>query len=178
MKNKLKPVIHLLNGGYFDFTNPENSIFGIKDIARGLSNIARFSGHTETPYSVAHHSVLVSQTVPEEYAMQALLHDAVEAFIGDVSKPLKNLLPDYMEIEARCESAILRKFNLPYPLDKSVKIADTICFVTELRDLQPLAPLDKIYKNITPLPEKIVPWSSTKAYNEFLKRYKKLGGAV
>ena len=164
----------MLNGGYFDFTDPENSVFTIEDIARGLSNIARFSGHTDIPYSVAHHSVLVSYIVPQEYALQGLLHDSGESFLGDVSKPLKNLLPDYMAIENRCEAAILKRFGLDFPLDKSVKIADTIAFVTERRDMQPAAPLDKMYAKITPLEDQIKPWSSKMAYKKFLKRYYEL----
>lgn len=173
-KNNLKPVIHLQDGGWFDFTNPEGSQYSIEDIARGLSNIARFSGHTQVPYSVSQHSWIVSHIVPEEYALQGLLHDAGEAFLGDVSKPLKNMLPDYMHIEDSCEAAVLKKFNLPFPLDKSVKIADTIAFVTERRDLQPDAPFDKMYKNIKPLEETIKPWTSKVAYKKFLQRYNEL----
>ena len=173
-KNNLRPVIHLQNNGWFDFTDPDNSVYGIEDIARGLSNIARFSGHTQVPYSVAQHSVIISHIVPEDYALQGLLHDAGESFLGDVSKPLKNLLPDYMAIEDRCEAAILKRFGLPFPLDKSIKIADTIVFVTERRDLQPLAPLDKMYKNIKPLDEIIVPWTAKVAYKKFMQRYNQL----
>lgn len=177
-KNSLKPIICLQNGGWFDFANPESSSYTVEDIARGLARESRFNGHGSDFYSVAQHSVIVSTIVPEHLAMAALLHDASEAFMKDFPKPLKNLLPGYVEIEQRVEAAIFKKFGLEFPMDKEIKIADIICFVTERRDLQPLAPFDKIYKNVTPLEQKIVAQSPKQAYNGFMKRYKQLGGKL
>lgn len=173
-KNNLKPVIHLQNNGYFDFTDPENSVYTIEDIARGLSRESRFNGHGSHFYSVAQHSVIISHIVPENLAMAGLLHDASEAFTKDIPKPLKLLLPGYVEIEQRVEAAIFKRFGLDFPMDKEIKVADIICFVSERKAFQPLAPIDKIYKSVIPMEQPIVAWSEKVAYNKFMARYKQL----
>lgn len=103
---------------------PEEYEYDIEEIALALSNICRYTGHVNSFYSVAEHSVLVSRIVPVEFALCGLLHDASEAFLGDVSSPLKKLLPEYKRIEERVEAAIARHFNLPFPYPEAVHQAD------------------------------------------------------
>lgn len=111
-------------GDYFDFRRPEEFSFSIEDIATSLSNICRFNGHTRKFYSVAEHCVNCSHLVPDEYALEALLHDAAEAFLGDVTRPLKMLLPDYRDIECHVERVIFDHFGLSLPLSEHTRLAD------------------------------------------------------
>lgn len=126
--------INILSGKHFNFLNITPESICIEDIAASLSNICRFTGHLQDFYSVAQHSVYVSYLVPPEFALEALLHDAAEAYCNDIASPLKALLPDYRRIEKSVESAIAAKFSLPGEMSSQVKNADLIMLATERRD--------------------------------------------
>lgn len=173
-------VIHLVDGGMYDFNYPERSVYTIKDIARNLSHLCRFTGSVKNLYSVSQHSWYVSMLLEKwghpELAMEGLLHDSSEAFLGDVASPLKQMLPEYKKIEYKCEKAIFEKYGLPFPMDSLTKQADNAVFVAERQQLQPLCPQE--FGGIEAAPFKIVPWNSQKAEKEFMKRFIELGGEI
>lgn len=177
------PTILTASGRYFDFTEPQQDSIDVGDIATALSRICRFTGHTTEPYSVAQHSVSVSYLVPKEYALQGLLHDASEAYLGDVSSPLKQMLPDYKIIEKRVEAAVMLRFGLPFPLHPSIKQADLRMLVTEKRDLMPKPLWEEIsidkeawspFDGVDELPFRIFPIGHQAAMFAFIERFYEL----
>lgn len=160
------------SGKYFNFMEPENSSVDIEDIAHALSNICRFGGHTRSFYSVAQHCVMVSEIVSESVQLQALLHDASEAFVGDVIKPLKDQMPNYELIEAKVQSAIYRHFGLSEMMSPEIKKADRILLATERRDLmsENLIPWS-LTQGIEPLKKCIQPLSPIAAKQQYLDRF-------
>ena len=127
--------IQTLSGKKFDYVNATVDDIEIEDIATALSHICRFAGHLPEFYSVAQHSVLCSQLVEPEFAFEALMHDAAEAYCQDIPAPLKALLPDYRRIEGFVDELIRFKFNLPLTQSAVVKYADLTMLATERRDL-------------------------------------------
>lgn len=165
--------ISLLNGGYFDYEEPEKSMYTIEDIARGLSHTARFSGQTDRPYYVSQHSVLVSNLVPPEHALEGLLHDGTEAFLCDVPSPLKRMLPGYIELEKRAEADMCKRFGMKFPFHPSIKEADIRVFLAERRDMQPCVK-EVCYEGYEPYRNKIIAWDSHMSYIYFMRRFKEL----
>jgi hypothetical protein len=147
----------------------------IEDIAHALARICRFGGHTRGFYSVAQHSVIVSQIVPESLALAALLHDATEAYIGDMVRPLKYSIPQYLVIEDRLWDVIAARFNLPRILPAEIKHADNIALVTERRDLlEHQRTWGEWSKAYTPLETVIKPHGPHVAEMMFLCRFNEL----
>lgn len=144
----------------------------IEDIAHALSNICRFGGHADEFMSVAQHSVLVSTLVPEELALTALLHDASEAYIGDVIRPIKPYLRDYAEMEHRIMTAIAIRFGMIWPMPKAVKHADNLALAIEKRCFKKNStrPWD-VDELDTTKSINIVPLAPHEAKQFFLKRY-------
>jgi len=121
-----------LQGNVFQAYNPQPDQIDLEDIAHALSMLCRFNGHVEKFYSVAQHSVLCSYIVPEGFELEALMHDATEAYIGDMPSPVKRGQKSFQDLEDRIyAAAIAHKFHLPQELSKEVKLADLQMLVLE-----------------------------------------------
>lgn len=169
------------SGKQFDLLAPEADMVVLDDIAHALANICRFAGYTQTHYSVGQHSILASHLVPPADALHALLHDAAEAYVGDMVSPLKDLLPGFKEIEARIWMAIAARFGIAQEMPASIKEADLVLMATERRDLLPPGPPWPSLEGIQPLPNRIVPWPAAFARLAFKRRFKQLvcsGGEI
>lgn len=105
---------------------PEDIV--IEDIAHALSMMCRFTGHTKEFLSVAQHSVNVSIWCDPRYALYGLLHDASEAYLCDVARPIKRLpeMEEYRRIEKELQTKIYAKFGLCHSTPESVKRADLV----------------------------------------------------
>ena len=119
-------LIMTISGRWIDPLRLHPSEVQIEDIAHALSNICRFTGHVTKFYSVAEHCLRVARMVPPHMEMIALLHDASEAYVADVSRPLKRQpeFEAYRRLEERVMWAIGKKFGFEWPEPDKVKWAD------------------------------------------------------
>lgn len=184
----LKPTINTalsiftFSGKYVDLYDPQPETISIIDIAHHLSQINRFNGATRLTYSVAQHSIVVMHIVPKEFRLQALLHDAAEAYLGDMIRPVKHGLIDmhaYRDIESFLQANIYQKFGCGMVQSEECRFAihqaDKIALATERRDL--MAPDNQpwpILANVTPLLARIRPQSALTSEAEFLFHFKAL----
>lgn len=123
----MKALIYTYTGKYIDVLNPQPEDIDIRDIAHGLALCNRFAGQTQFPISVAQHSIWVATNSPN-YPLAGLLHDASEAYLGDVTKWLKGSdgMAGYREAEARLQGVINKVFGCPEELPAEVKLADIL----------------------------------------------------
>src|SRR5271157_1023126 len=172
-------------GKKFYLLNPQPEMIDIKDIAHALSMMCRWTGHTCWHYSVSQHSWYVSHLVPKEFALSALLHDASEAYLGDMNRPLKHFTSagsEYRKVEESVERAIFKKYNLPYPMAEEVKGVDNQMLYAEKSQLMKVTRATK-YESMkwgckeTEAPITIEKWTPHRAETMFLKRFQELGGA-
>lgn len=133
--NLYSEPLHTYSGLRVDVFNPTPDMFCIEDIAHALSNICRFGGHTNKFYSVAEHCVRVSHLVKPEFKLQALLHDASEAYIWDMPTPIKSKLVGYEGIENGIMLCIAKKFGFSWPMADQVHEADKEMLKCEWCDL-------------------------------------------
>lgn len=130
-----------VSGQRIDLEHPQLDDFNIDDIAHNLALLPRFCGNTSRPISVAEHSMLVMEIVeanngdPAEM-LQALLHDATEAYIGDIPAPVKQLIPEVRDYEKKVLwPVIAKRFDLEPELSTRVQKADWVAFFVEAKSL-------------------------------------------
>lgn len=177
--------IQCFNGGFFYFDDPTPEMINILDIANALSNCCRYTGHVAQFYSVAEHSVHMSQHVTgpdwRQLQMWALLHDATEAYIGDMNWPLKQkpYMRPYIKLEKKIMDIVTEKFQLsPALCPDIIKELDRRICQDEREILLP--PSEKSW-GINPddkLGAKIECWQPHYARARFINRFKELGGKI
>lgn len=138
------------NGRNFDLQYGNQADVTMADIAHALAQINRFTGHCRRPYSVAEHSLLVAEIIerllsPSVSARLAgLMHDAHEAYIGDLSSPAKLVVGDaWSTLEHRMERTVRTAFGLhsaAHTWADAIKQADLIALATERAQLMPASP--------------------------------------
>lgn len=179
------PWVQTVSGRAVDLDMIAPAAITIRDIAAHLAKICRFAGACTSFYSVAQHSILVSNLVSDlgpEAALYGLMHDAHEAYIGDITQPAKLAISMAMgpafaspidEIAMRLDRAIFQKVGLPWPvpqaLTSAVKRADMRALATEKRDIMADGP---DWGDLPP-PSRaaIKPWPWVKAEEKFLARF-------
>jgi hypothetical protein len=166
-------------GGRFDPLKPRASDISIVDIAKHLSNLCRYSGATQKFYSVAEHSVLVATKVPRHLRLEALLHDAGEAYIGDMCSGIKHLpeMQAFRDIEAEISNTIYSKFGI-VPTKESQELIDLIDKRIVLDEVAVLMKNPEKYvkakPGIVPLGVKVHGFTPETAYGMFYRAYKKI----
>lgn len=136
----------------------------------------RYAGHTKSFYSVAEHSVHISNAVPPEAALWGLLHDAPECYLVDLPSPVKQGIPEYRRYERRLMSVIAERFGLPMPEPPIVKEYDHRILHNERRDLMRHGILDW-YLVGEPIPDlEIQAWTPAEGYDRFMSRFLQLTG--
>lgn len=145
------------------------------DIAHGLSLLCRYNGHVDRFYSVAEHCVLMSRTVTPKHALWALLHDATEAYVGDMIRPLKHHMPAYRDVEDRVMAAIAARFGLAGAMPAEVKDADSRILLTERAALMSATRHAWVIDDLTPLPVTVNGWQPQYAEQQYLSRLVELG---
>lgn len=162
-------------GNRFYPLEPRIDDVDIEDIAHGLAYQCRFNGQTNAFYSVAQHSLIVAALVPEELRFAALLHDAAEAYLGDMVKPLKVMLPAFSEIEDNVSRIIGERFGVDLSHNPIVKQADLIALATEKRDLMPYSVEEWVYLiGMEPMREAILPMPPDVAKREFMQEFERM----
>jgi uncharacterized protein len=171
--------IQTWTGKQFWFLEPKIESIDIRDIAHALSLVCRYNGHVNKFYSVAQHSVLVSQLCKPCYALYGLLHDASEAYTGDCVTPLKKLMPNFQDIEDNIMRLVCKKFRikLSKACEANIKLYDQLMLATEVRDLIPTRKKDGNWLLREPLNFKIMSWKPRYAEKIFLKRFEELTSA-
>ena len=162
--------IQTYSGGKFYPHDPRAEEIKIEDIAHALAMTCRFGGHCTRFYSVAEHSVHAARAASEENKLWALLHDASEAYLADIPRPIKPFILGYKNAERVLEVAIAARFGLPIDMPAEVKAIDAALLATEAAQIMTWPP--EPWANMaSPLDISLPCWSPDRAEGEFLSMF-------
>lgn len=178
-------AIETFTGDAFDIFHPTVQAVHLIDIAHALGMICRYNGHCTERYSVAEHSVHVANYLActgwsNRVCLLGLLHDAAEAYIGDLCRPIKTMpeLRPYRVVEEACQRVILEKFGLEETAEDAyrIKFADNVLTRAEAFELMSTKGEAWNWGDIPFVPRKFGFWSPTEACLRFLEAFYDLGG--
>lgn len=162
---------------YPDALQPDQ--ISVIDIANGLGREGRFGNQSDHFYSVAQHSVLLAENLPKHLRLWAMLHDASEALIHDMPKPIKRAIPGYAAMEARLSKCIFAAFGLEGEVPKEVKEADNRIVLDEAMSVFETHPSWVSEHKASSLGITVLPWTRTVSRFIWLRyMYKLLGEKV
>ncbi len=175
------PYIQTVSGRWLNPFEPDPAQLDERDIARALANLCRFGGHSRVFYSVAQHCVIVSRVVEErggdvEDVFAALMHDASEAYLGDMPHPIKHrseLGASFREAEAGLEAVIRDRFKIKAVVPE-IKRVDRALLATERRTFSAESWHWPELDDVEPLDLELTAWPPDKAADEFARRYAEL----
>lgn len=170
----MKGYIGLENGRLVNpFDPPEDIWQDVFGCAGALSKVTRYNGNTTAFYSVAQHSVLLSEAVPSHLVRAALIHDMPEWLIGDLPRPVKELFPEFKELEKELQKKVFKFFGVPQEHIDELEPYDLAICVDEMEQLMPKVPAE-FRPQCPPLGVEIVSWSPDLARMNFMNRYKEV----
>lgn len=167
----MSAFIQTYTGGQFFPFDPKPEDVDIRDIAHALAMTCRFGGHCKQFYSVAQHSVLMYRAASTPSKVRALMHDAAEAYIGDMPRPIKHdeKCRVFGMIESRIEQAICEHFGLPFQIvNAEVKDLDNRILIDEREQIMAPVAYEGGWPDVKPLGVTIEQWSPERARWEFL----------
>jgi len=175
------PYLQTVSGRWVNPFDPDPEQLDAGDIARALANLCRFGGHSRSFYSVAQHSVIVSRLVEErtgdaEEAFAALMHDATEAYLGDMPHPLKHRSPlgaAYKAAEDHLEQALRDRFRIK-PDVPEIKRVDKALLAAERRAFSAERWHWPELEGVEPLDLELAAWPPDEAARAFAERYAEL----
>lgn len=171
----MNAIIHTVSGRRINLLNFRDEDICLEDIAHGLACVNRFAGQAQVPVSVAQHSIYVARLCPKMHQLQALLHDASEAYLGDVTKWLKATpqMDAYRELEEAIQRRIFRAFGCEEELALDVQFADRV--MAQFEGLHSFSDFRINHLDYPPLTEKQIreigcwqPWSWRAAKSIFM----------
>jgi hypothetical protein len=158
--------------------DPRSEEVQIEDIAHALAMSCRYGGHVKRFYSVAEHCVLAASRAPAGLELATLMHDAAEAYLQDVIRPVKVHLTNYVEIENRLMVTIAQRFGFAWPMPAEVKQLDEAMIGAE-REQAVNFPKGKAWsqwKPVPPLDITVQFWTPNRARAEFILAFRRYGG--
>lgn len=169
---KLEPYVQHQSGNKLWLNDLDSNKYVISDVAHSLSNQCRYAGHSDIFYSVAQHSVLASQMVTSDVALETLMHDCGESVMPDIPRPVKHFVKGVREFDDMVSASMFKFFNLTWPLDKKVVEADNRMLATEARQFMKNSNIDEWdIGDIEPYNFIITSWRPEFAKQMFLDRY-------